>query len=398
MSDVLATENQLAEPGREPLLVLEPLAEFLEAAGLGNGPSEARLIGDGHSNVTYEISRRGQRLVLRCPPRGPLPPSAHDVLRECRLLAALATAGARVPPVLATCEDLSVIGAPFYITEFIEGEVLTTELPAAFADSEATELIAHQLVDSLVDIHAIDVESAGLTWFGRSDGYLERQVRRFRGLLADNATRPLPELEQVAEWLDRNRPPASETTVVHGDYHLGNVIVSSQTPPRLAAILDWEMATIGDPLADLGYLTAMWAETDDPTDPMLELSPVTRLPGFPTRAQLTERYARRSGRDPARLVWYQTLAVWKAAIFLEGSYRRFLAGTTDDEYFARLGVGVPALARRALRTASLDSNTMVPRSPPLQSKRPPAQRRDGANSDRVKRSRERVDPGTGGTE
>ena len=360
-ADVVRTAAEAAAAAREPLLVLEPLEAFLDAAGLGSGPLAVAPIGDGHSNVTYAIARGGERFVLRRPPRGPLPPSAHDVVREARLLRALAPTGVHVPEVLAVCEQAQVIGAPFYVMPFVAGEVLGERLPPALADAGAAarRAVAEELVDALVALHAVDVDDAGLAAFGRADGFLERQLRRFRGLLEHNATRPLPELERVADWLAEQRPPSGAATVVHGDYRLGNVLFDvpgagargADTLPRLAAVLDWELATIGDPLADVGYLTAMWADPDDARDPMLDLSAVTRQPGFPDRAALALRYAQRSGRDLAALPWYQVLALWRAAIFLEGSYRRYRAGTTGDRYFARLEQGVPLLARRALALA-----------------------------------------------
>jgi aminoglycoside phosphotransferase (APT) family kinase protein len=341
-ADVVDTPEQAAALEREPLIVLEPLAAFLDAAGLGSGAVDARPIGEGHSNVTYLLERgSGERLVLRRPPRGPLAPSTHDVLREARLLRLLS--GVPSPEILASCDDDAVIGAPFYVMPFVDGHVLTTELPPAFTDPAA---IGDALIDALVALHAVPIEGA-LADFGRPAGYLKRQVRRFRGLLEANATRPLPDLEAVADWLDAWTPQSPDATVVHGDYRLGNAMLDPT--PRVAAILDWELATLGDPLADVGYLTAMWAEADDPDDPMLDLSRVTRGPGFATRAQLATRYADRSGRDASDLRWYQVLAIWKSAIFLEGSYRRHQAGSTDDPYFARLAEGVPALAARALR-------------------------------------------------
>ncbi len=208
--------------------------------------------------------------------------------------------------------------------------------------------IGEEVVDALVELHAVDVERAGLGAFGRPDGFLQRQLLRFRGLLEQNATRPLPELEQVADWLAATLPEQQGATIVHGDYRLGNVMFAATAPPRLTAVLDWELTTLGDPIADVGYLTAMWAAPEDPANPMLDLSAATRLPGFPDRDALARRYAERSGRDLSALPWYQVLAVWRAAIFLEGSYRRFLAGTTSDRYFARLADGVPQLARLAL--------------------------------------------------
>jgi aminoglycoside phosphotransferase (APT) family kinase protein len=239
------------------------------------------------------------------------------------------------------------------VMPFIEGQVLTTTLPAALrGDGEAPTQIAAELVDCLVDLHAVDVEGAGLTGFGRADGYLERQIKRFGGLLELSATRPLPDLERVAEWLAANLPNSPRATVVHGDYRLGNVMFAPSSP-RLVAVLDWEMATIGDPLADVGYMTAMWAEAGDPPNPVGDLSEVTRLPGFPGRAALARRYVEATGLSLDALPWYQVLALWKAAIFLEGSYRRYQAGTTVDTYFARLGEGVEKLGRLAYERAGI---------------------------------------------
>jgi len=337
---------------REPLLVLGPLEAFLDCAGIGAGPIEAVAIGDGHSNVTYLLERGGARVVLRRPPRGPLPPSAHDVLREARLLRALRPLGVRVPEILATCDDEAVIGAPFYVMPFIDGQVLSATLPAQYAVVPgAPAAIGASLVEALAELHAVDVAAAGLSDFGRGGGYLARQLRRFRGLLESTATRPLPVLERVADWLEASMPAERPTRVVHGDYRLGNAMFARDAP-RVLALLDWELAALGDPLADLGYLTAMWsAPDDDPVDPMRSLSPLTRLRGFPTRADLAAWYAERTGAAVDALPWYQVLALWKAAIFLEGSYKRYLAGSTDDAYFGRLRRGVPLLADAAWRLA-----------------------------------------------
>jgi aminoglycoside phosphotransferase (APT) family kinase protein len=350
--DVVRTVAEQSGLGLEPLLVLEPLEAFLDDAGLGSGPIEASAIGGGHSNVTYLLRRGEESLVLRRPPRGPLPPSAHDVLREARLLSALGPLGFRVPEVLATCEDGNVIGAPFYVMPFVAGHVLTATLPPEIGDAGAPARIAEELVDCLVELHAIDVEGAGLAAFGRADGYLERQIKRFGGLLELNATRPLPDLERLAEWLAANIPDSPAATVVHGDYRLGNVMFAPSSP-RLVAVLDWEMATIGDPLADIGYMTAMWAQPDDPPNPVGDLSEVTRLPGFPGREALAERYVAATGLSLDALGWYQVLALWKAAIFLEGSYKRYQAGTTVDTYFARLGEGVEKIGRLAYERAGI---------------------------------------------
>jgi aminoglycoside phosphotransferase (APT) family kinase protein len=348
--EVVRTVAEAAGLALAPLLVLEPLEAFLDAAGLGAGPVEASVIGDGHSNVTFLLRRGAERLVLRRPPRGPLPPSAHDVLREARLLSALGPRGFRVPEVLATCEDAGVIGAPFYVMPFVEGHVLTTGLPAQLGGGAAQ--IADELVDCLVDLHAVDVKAAGLSGLGRPDGYLERQLKRFNGLLEVNATRSLPQLERVGEWLAANLPNSPPATLVHGDYRLGNVMFAPRSP-RLVAVLDWEMATIGDPIADVGYMTAMWVEASDPPNPVGDLSDVTRLPGFPDRDYLARRYVDGTGLALDALPWYQVLAFWKAAIFLEGSFKRYQAGTTVDTYFARLGEGVETLGRLAYERAGL---------------------------------------------
>jgi aminoglycoside phosphotransferase (APT) family kinase protein len=324
----------------------EPLAAYLDSLGLGTGAARIEPIGDGHSNLTFLVEREGARVVLRRPPQGPLPPSAHDVIREARLLSALRPHGTPVPEVLGTCEDEGVIGAPFYVMAWADGHVLGGEMPAGLVGE--AERLSECLVDGLVDLHAVDATDAGLAGFGRPDGYLGRQLKRFGGLYETNATRPLPDLEVVADWLAANLPESPASTVVHGDYRLGNVMIAP-SPTRLAAILDWEMATIGDPLADLGYMTAMWSEAGDPPNPVGDLSSVTRGAGFPDRAFVVARYAERTGRSLDALPWYQVLAIWKAAIFLEGSFRRFGAGTTTDPYFASLESGVPALAALARR-------------------------------------------------
>jgi aminoglycoside phosphotransferase (APT) family kinase protein len=324
----------------------EPLEAYLDGLGIGAGPARIEPIGEGHSNLTFLVEREGARVVLRRPPRGPLPPSAHDVVREARLLSALRPQGTPVPEVLAICDEPSVIGVPFYLMTWVDGYVLTEAMPAPL-EGEA-ERISAALVDGLVDLHAVDASAPELVGFGRAEGYLARQLKRFGGLYETNATRPLPDLETVADWLAANLPGSPPSTVVHGDYRVGNVMIAP-SPTRLAAILDWEMATIGDPLADLGYLTAMWSEPGDPPNAVSDLSSVTRGAGFPPRDFLVARYAERTGRPVDTLPWYQILATYKAAIFLEGSYGRFSAGTTADPYFGNLEHGVPALAALARR-------------------------------------------------
>ncbi|HWK29574.1 MAG TPA: phosphotransferase family protein [Solirubrobacter sp.] len=321
----------------------EALRALLDRHGLGSGPLTMAPIGDGHSNLTYLIRRDGAACVLRRPPHPPYPPSAHDVLREARILQALEGTAARVPKVLAAIDDESIIGARFYLMEHVAGTVVTDAVPAGY-DRTA---LAHELIDALVELHSVDWRR--LDGIGRPSGYLQRQVRRFTALWEQNATREVPAVERVGEWLRTHLPESRETTVVHGDYRLGNVMFAAG--PRLAAILDWEMATIGDPLADVGYLLSNWPQGDEPEDALTALSGVVRQ-GFPSRAELVARYEERSGRRVAAIRWYETLAIWKAAVFLEGSYGRYVAGHADDPFFATLEQGVPALAERAWRSAT----------------------------------------------
>jgi len=356
MTAIVDTREEAAALDLPPLLVRRPLEAVLDAHGLGSGEVQAEAIGDGHSNVTCLVSRDGGEWVLRRPPRPPLPPSAHDVLREARLLRALEGRPVRVPRVLLTCEDPDVIGAPVYVMERVAGDVITSEVPPAL-DSEAEHRrIGEELVDALVEIHAVDWEACGLEGYGKPTGYLERQLRRFGGLWEHNKTRELPLLDRLTAWLGEHRPESGPATIVHGDFRLGNTMFAPDAPARLVAVFDWELATIGDPLADVGYLTATYAEPGDPEDMLSALGAVTRRPGFPSRAELIARYEERSGRSMSDVRWYLTLALWKSAVFLEGSYKRRLAGTTEDPFFDLLKEGVPAMAERAWRATGASSS------------------------------------------
>lgn len=338
--------------GQAPPLISEPLEAFLAAAGIGEatGGLVASPLGDGHSNLTFLLEIGERRAVLRRPPHGPLPPSAHDVIREASLLQALGAAGLRVPRVLASCEDANLIGAPFFVMELIDGRVLTTEPPASVGDERVRARLGSEVVENLVEIHAVDIASGELARFGRPDAFLERQIKRFGGLLEGNATRPLPDLEWVRDWLAENLPASPTPAIVHGDYRLGNLMFD-RAEPRLIATLDWELSTLGDPLADLGYLMAGWARSDHPRNPVNELSTVVDAPGSPTAAEVAASYFELSGRAPVDMGWYQALALFRAAVFLEGSFKRFRAGTTADAWFASLEAGVPELGRLARRIA-----------------------------------------------
>jgi aminoglycoside phosphotransferase (APT) family kinase protein len=337
--DIVRTFDDVRQNWRMPLIVLDPLLAFLDANGLGSGEAELTPIGEGRSNVTYLVERAGAAFVLRRPPRPPFAPTAHDVLREARVLRAL-QGRARVPTVHAICETDAVIGAPFYVMELIEGHVITAEVPSEVDRRAAAE----SLVDALVELHAVDWRAAGLADLGRPGGYLERQLTRFHALWEHNKTREVPAVASVEAWLRDNMPDAPAPTLVHGDYRLGNAVICES---RVAAILDWEMATIGDPLADLGYLCATWSDRDDPDLGMVEPSPATRQDGFLRRDELIGRYEQRSGRPMTDIRWYQTLALWKAAVFMEGNFQRAISGATDDAFLAAFGDGVFQLAQRA---------------------------------------------------
>ena len=330
-----------------PLIVEDKVEAFLDAHGLGEGPIAATRIGDGGgSNFTFLVERGGERYVLRRPPRPPLPPTAHDMVREANLQDAIRAAGfTRLADLLAVCEDESVLGVPYYVTRYIDGHVVTQTLPPGIDRRRLGE----DLVDTLVEIHAADVTTPKLAAFARPGSYAERQMKRFAQLWEINKTRELPAVDEVAATLARELPEPLPPTVVHGDFRLGNMMVARDEPTRIEAVLDWEMGAIGDPRADVGYLLATYSEPGGAQNP-LGTSPVTAEPGFPTRAELAHRYAEQSGRDLEPLAWFEALALWKAAVFCEAIYGRYIRGelAAEDQLAARFETGVPLLAETAL--------------------------------------------------
>jgi aminoglycoside phosphotransferase (APT) family kinase protein len=342
--------------GLPPLLVLDRVAAFLDEHGLGAGELRAQRIGEGGgSNFTFLLQRGASSFVLRRPPRPPLPPSTHDVVREARLQVALREAGfTRLPTIVAVCEDGSLLGVPFYVMDYLDGFVPTDALPPGLEAERSRGSLGDDLVDSLVEIHAADVSTPGLAGFARAGSYNERQVRRFAQLWDVNKTREVPRVPEVGAWLADNVPEPLPSTVVHGDFRLGNTMVGLDDPTRIVAVLDWEMGAIGDPRADVGYLLATYSEPEGPPNP-LGTSPVTGLPGFPSRAELVERYVARSGRDVEPLAWFEALALWKAAVFCEAIYGRFVRGElgAEDTRAARFEEGVPYLAEAAAAAISL---------------------------------------------
>lgn len=348
--DVVTTERDAAGLEQAPLLILDRIESFLDAHGLGNGPVAASRIGDGGgSNFTYLLTRGDDRFVLRRPPRPPLHPSTHDMVRESQLQLALAAAGIRVPDILAVCEDETLLGVPFYVMAYLDGHVITDDPPPGLDEPSARRRLGFDLVDTLVEIHAADVTCPALAAFVRPGNYAERQVRRFSQLWEINRTRDVPQVDQVGTWLAASLPDPQPETVVHGDYRLGNMMVTRADPARIQAVLDWEMGAVGDPRADVGYLLATYTEPGGARNP-LGTSPATALPGFPSRAELVERYAERSGRDVEPLAWFEALALWKTSVFCEAIYGRFVRGelAAEDAGAARFERGVPLLAEAAL--------------------------------------------------
>jgi aminoglycoside phosphotransferase (APT) family kinase protein len=337
----------------------------------GTGPIEVERHAAGHSNLTFVVRRSpahgetGPEWILRRPPQGPLLPTAHDVLREYRVLSLLGEGSdVRVPRVVAACDDFAVIGAPFYLMERVDGVVIRDTLPDWLADDERDAIARHELgidlVDALAELHTAPYQPLVDAGIGKADGYLERQLRRWRGQREGvqeaakslgHAARELPDYDVLRDWLAETIPDPVPAAVVHGDYKLDNVIVSAPpNTPRIAAIVDWEMATVGDPRADLGYLLSFWIQSSDEL-PWHDY--VTDAVGFPSRDELIDRWAEKTGRDPGDPQWFTALAIWKLAILLEASFHRHLAGTTDDPFFALLEQGVPALLARAREVAGV---------------------------------------------
>ncbi len=311
------------------------------------GDIGVELIEGGRSNLTYLVTDGVGRWVLRRPPLGPLTPTAHDMGREFRVVAALHGSGVPVPAPVALCEGDDVLGVPFSVVSFVDGRVLRGEPPLAGGTAERC---AAALVDTLADLHAVPYREVGLADFGRPDGYLERQVRRWRGQWDRVATRDLPALDALCASLGAALPRAGQAAVVHGDYRIDNVIFDHGLT-RIAAVVDWEMAALGDPIADLGLLLAYW---DPVGQPLLGHRHICGDPGFPDADGLVQRYAAASGRDPGDLAFYQALGYYKLAVVAEGIHRRHLACDTVGPGFAGVGAAVPALVHAGLHTLGVN--------------------------------------------
>ncbi|MFJ9179243.1 phosphotransferase family protein [Streptomyces sp. NPDC102360] len=310
------------------------------------GPLDIELLHGGRSNLTYRVSDGTHRWVLRRPPLGVLTPTAHDMDREYRVVAALGGTGVPVAGAVLSCREPDVIGAPFCVVDFVEGAVLRDGDEVVSLSATDVRGAADALVDALVALHGVDPAAVGLGDFGRPEGYLERQVRRWRGQWDKVATRALPDLDALHGRLAAAVPASGAPSIVHGDYRLDNTILAPGDFGRIAAIVDWEMATLGDPLADLGMLLMYW---DPACEPVLGARHVpTAHLAFPVGRELAERYAARSGRDIGQLSFYQALACFKLAVIAEGIHSRYLAGRTVGTGFEHVGSAVPALLRSGM--------------------------------------------------
>jgi aminoglycoside phosphotransferase (APT) family kinase protein len=311
-------------------------------------------ISGGHSNLTYGArDAAGRRWALRRPPLGRRLGSAHDMGREFRVVSALAPTPVPVAPVVGFCDDESVNGAPFYVMEFVEGPILRGLAEAdSFPDEADRRAIGERVVDTLVEIHAVDPDAVGLGDLGRREDYVARQLHRWQGQWEKSKARELAAIDAVHERLSARIPEQGPATIVHGDYRLDNMIL---TPAgEVAAVVDWELCTLGDPLADVGLLMVYWPERGEEEEALALGQPANLAPGFPAQEELRSRYAERSGRDLSELDFFVALGYWKLAIILEGVYARYTAGgygKVDDgvEYFARLVERLAAAAEEAER-------------------------------------------------
>jgi aminoglycoside phosphotransferase (APT) family kinase protein len=320
-------------------------------------PLTFELIAGGRSNLTFRVDdSAGGSWVLRRPPLGSILPTAHDMGREYRVISALGPTPVPVPPTFGLCEDESVNDKPFYVMGYVEGHILrdghTTE---QVLGEEERRVAGESLVDVLAEIHAVDVDAVGLGDFGRREGYIERQLKRWHSQFEKSKTREIPAVDEVYEELRLTIPEQGPGTIVHGDYRLDNTMLGDDG--RVRAVLDWEICTLGDPLADVGLLCVYWADPGDELSALL--SAPTTLPGFPRRAEIAARYAERSGRDLSRLDYYVAFGYWKLACILEGVYARYAAGhgAGDKSAFEGFADHVVLLAETAKQAVASGSSS-----------------------------------------
>lgn len=348
------------------------LGRWLEGNGLaGGGLPVVRLIGGGRSNLTYLLETGpaggsgGGPLILRRPPLGHVLPTAHDMAREYRVLTALHGTAVPVPRPIALCQDPEIIGAPFYVMEYVEGVVLRSREDTGILTPQQAGQVSQRFVEMLASIHGLDIEAAGLTGFGRPEGFLARQLTRWQRQWELSATRELPGYDDLIRRLADGLPGSGGAaapgqadpggTLVHGDFRLDNMLIVPGDEPRIAAVVDWEMSTLGDPLADLGLALVYWADPGEEDSLAFSVAAsVTTAPGFLTRAQLAEMYADITGRDLSRIGYYMAFGCFKLAVVLEGIHARFLMRKTVGEGFEREGEAVPGLIERAHQMLDAD--------------------------------------------
>ncbi len=321
------------------------------------GEMELKQYPKGYSNLTYGLRLGDHEYILRRPPFGSKVATAHDMGREYRVLAALHPVYAKAPRPLLFCDDPEVIGAPFYLMERVEGVILRPRMPRAMHPSPETMAgIANALMDSLVELHAVDVAAAGLSDFGKPEGYVRRQVEGWIGRYEASKTDDVPAMERAARWLVGHMPGESGVSLIHNDFKYDNLVLDPDDWTRVRAVLDWEMATLGDPLMDLGTTLAYWVHPGDPP-PMqqMALSP-TVLPGNPSREELWNRYAERSGRHAGNGVFYYVYGLYKVAVIVQQIYARYKRGLTRDDRFANLNLVVQGCAASA--ALALDKGRM----------------------------------------
>jgi len=306
----------------------------------------------GHSNLTYQVQIGQCEFVLRRPPFGPVAPTAHDMPREFRLLSAIHPVFPLAPRPYLLCEDLNVIGAPFYLMERRHGLVVRREIPGEIGEDVALRRrISEAIVDTLATLHAVDIVSSGLIGIGKPVGFMQRQIKGWADRWQRAKSTEVAEIDQVIKWLSARLPadpaPRNPPTLVHNDFKLDNVMLDYDDPSKVVAVLDWEMCTVGDPLADLGLLLCYWAEKGDPEARRESISPVTTEPGWMARQEIVHRYADKTGRDLSSIAFYETFALFKIAVVLQQIYIRYLKGQTHDERFKDFDRRVTGLAQAA---------------------------------------------------
>lgn len=322
-----------------------------ERAGGLSGPPDVRQFSGGASNLTYLLRYPGRDLILRRPPPGAKAASAHDMAREHRVQQALKPVYPYVPEMVALCQDPGVLGSDFYVMERVEGTILRQDIPPELGlDAAATRRLCESVVDRLVDLHAVDpTGAAGLADLGRGPGYVRRQVEGWSGRYRAARTRNAPSFARVMRWLDERQPADAGACVIHNDFRFDNVVLAPDDPQRIVGVLDWEMATVGDPLMDLGGALAYWVESGDDRVMRAFRRQPTHRPGMLTRAEVVERYAERTGRTIDDWAFYEVFGLFRLAVIIQQIYRRYSLGQTRNPAFRHYWLAVRYLDRRCRR-------------------------------------------------